>query len=155
MKKFSFSKLTTSEVAEVAEVIGITQKKRAEVVLKFSEVSHKKENRQTTSDHFRFTSKTANSGIATTSATSASSEGLDVKNVIHDTIKCFDKLSEVEKSDIVTELIPNLKPCIICNGLDFIHGHHGGYYCKVCQPAVRLGVLVRAGTKRRRKGGND
>ncbi len=38
-----------------------------------------------------------------------------------------------------------LKPCSLCNGTDFVHGEKGGYYCKICQPSARAGILVRAG----------
>ncbi len=46
---------------------------------------------------------------------------------------------------------PVLKPCPICNGLNFIHGHKGGYYCVVCQPDARPGLSVKAGGYRSKK----
>ncbi len=47
---------------------------------------------------------------------------------------------------------PNLKPCPICDGIDFVHGDKGGYYCKVCQLDARPGIFVIAGGNRFRKG---
>ncbi len=44
--------------------------------------------------------------------------------------------------------VPGLKTCLICNEYDFIHGYQGGYFCVVCQPNVRSGVLVKAGLER-------
>ena len=43
---------------------------------------------------------------------------------------------------------PLLKPCSICGGLDFVHGHDGGFFCITCQPNARPGVSVRAGSTR-------
>jgi len=46
------------------------------------------------------------------------------------------------QSDVVE---PTLKPCPLCHGVDFIHGHDGGYFCRICQPDFPSGVPVRAG----------
>lgn len=73
MKKFSFCGSSIAEVAEVAEVHGISQKQPTEVIQKSSEVTLKKEKKRITSEYFRWTSETANPVIITTSATS---EGL-------------------------------------------------------------------------------
>ena len=43
---------------------------------------------------------------------------------------------------------PRLKPCPLCGGRDFIHGMQGGYFCITCQPNVRPGTPVRAGSVR-------
>ena len=47
---------------------------------------------------------------------------------------------------------PDLKPCPICKGIDFVHGDKGGYYCTVCQPDARSGVFVGAGGNRSKTG---
>lgn len=38
-----------------------------------------------------------------------------------------------------------LKPCPICQGRDFVHGHKGGFFCIECQPGARPADPVRAG----------
>jgi len=43
---------------------------------------------------------------------------------------------------------PALMSCPMCNSLNFIHGHRGGYYCMVCQPDARPGIPVKAGRYR-------
>jgi len=42
---------------------------------------------------------------------------------------------------------PNLKPCPLCKGLNFIHGQNGGYFCINCQPGHK-GTSVKAVGKR-------
>lgn len=44
-------------------------------------------------------------------------------------------------------VVPEVIPCSICGGRDFIHGNKGGYFCKVCQPGI-VGKPVRAGGNR-------
>ncbi|HHD64639.1 MAG TPA: hypothetical protein ENK96_09825 [Desulfobulbaceae bacterium] len=41
------------------------------------------------------------------------------------------------------EQLKFLKPCPICGGCDFIHGHEGGFFCISCQPGIE-GLPVRA-----------
>ncbi len=41
------------------------------------------------------------------------------------------------------EKLKFLKPCPICGGRDFIHGHEGGFFCISCQPGIEgLPVLA-------------
>ena len=41
------------------------------------------------------------------------------------------------------EKLKFLKPCPICGGRDFIHGHKGGFFCISCQPGIEgLPVLA-------------
>lgn len=145
MKKFSFSGSSVAEVTEVAEVPSIERKQPSEVVWKFSEVTRKREKKQATSGHFRTTSETANPETATTSATSVTSEASKYRNAIINEREVFPEVVEVKIDEVVAELIPNLKPCPICRGHDFIHGYDGGYFCVICQPEVRPGVKVIAG----------
>lgn len=42
---------------------------------------------------------------------------------------------------------PQLKPCPICNGRDFVNGKQGGYFCKNCQPGIK-GTSIKAGGER-------
>ncbi len=48
-------------------------------------------------------------------------------------------------------IIDWLKPCPLCNGRNFIHGHKGGFFCEVCQPGARPGQAVRAEGKPRKQ----
>ena len=62
------------------------------------------------------------------------------------------RLVKSHKTEIIQLLIkpptePNLKPCPLCKGLDFIHGHNGCYFCINCQPEHK-GTSVKAGGKR-------
>ena len=52
------------------------------------------------------------------------------------------------------EIVSGLKPCPLCHGRDFIHGHKGGYFCIICQPSARPGDPVKAGGYRA-KNAND
>ncbi len=145
MKKFSFSASSVAEVAEAAEVSSIARKQPSEKVWKFSEVTRKREKKQATSEHFRTTSETANPETATTSATSATSEALEEQKAIYDIRKVLTDISEKKKEEVIAVQVPNLKPCPLCHGYDFIHGYRGGYFCITCQPGVRPGVKVIAG----------
>lgn len=66
---------------------------------------------------------------------------------------------ETHKAEIISFLnmkesnpvIPELRPCPICGGRDFIHGFKGGYFCVECQPDVRPGISVKAGGSVRKK----
>lgn len=42
---------------------------------------------------------------------------------------------------------PRLHPCVLCRGREFIHGFNGGYFCQICQPNVRPGLPVLAGSQ--------
>ena len=52
-------------------------------------------------------------------------------------------------------IIPELKPCCLCGGVDFIHGHKGGFFCCECQPDARPGKRVKAGGRIATRDGND
>jgi len=41
-------------------------------------------------------------------------------------------------------VVDELKPCPLCGGRSFIHGHRGGFFCVSCQPSIK-GEPVRAG----------
>jgi hypothetical protein len=56
--------------------------------------------------------------------------------------------------ELLPDTIDNLKPCPLCHGRDFIHGHKGGYFCIICQPSARPGDPVKAGGYRA-KNAND
>ena len=63
---------------------------------------------------------------------------------------------KAHKSEIINYLQsiptdPLVRPCPICAGVDFIHGHRGGYFCTTCQPDARPGTLVWAGGTRRQE----
>jgi len=70
--------------------------------------------------------------------------GLKGKNLTSTTRKLA-KDHKVEIIQFLTKppIEPLLKPCPICKGRDFIHGHRGGYFCITCQPNVRPGIQVR------------
>ncbi len=61
---------------------------------------------------------------------------------------------KVHKAEIINYLQNNIptdplvKPCPLCGGRSFIHGHRGGYFCLSCQPDVRPGKPIRAGGRR-------
>ncbi len=48
-----------------------------------------------------------------------------------------------------------LNPCCLCGGVDFIHGHKGGFFCCECQPDARPGKRVKAGGRITTRDGND
>jgi len=50
---------------------------------------------------------------------------------------------------------PLLKLCCICGGVDFIHGHKGGFFCCECQPDAHPGERVKAGGRIATRAGND
>lgn len=42
---------------------------------------------------------------------------------------------------------PQIKPCPLCEGRDFVNGKQGRYFCKNCQPGIK-GTPVKAGGER-------